>query len=145
MDIAALRSAWDGIQASWSLSEKINTAWTESIAEVGTETGVRAGGKILSKDDSNVDLGFILLSGDIRIEKMDSPEIVKPGPELLGEMGQLNPTRVRTADVYAETDTSLVQFNWAQLNAALLKRLSEEEIQSLMSGIQQYAWGHFTE
>lgn len=145
MDYSALRTAWDGIQASWSLSEKINTAWIDSVGEIGLETGIREGGRIFSIDDTETDKGYILLSGEISIQKKDSPEIVKPGPELLGEMGQMNPQHVRTASVTAATDTQLIQFSWGKLHAALRKRLNEEEMSALKSSLQQYAWGHFTE
>lgn len=145
MDFNALRSAWDGIQVSWSLSEKINTAWIDSMGEVGMETGVRGGGRIIAMDDTDTDKGYLVIDGDISIQKKDSPEIVKPGPELIGEMGQMNPSRVRTASVTASTDVRLIQFSWSRLNGALLKRLNEEEMTALKSALQQYAWGHFTE
>jgi CRP-like cAMP-binding protein len=145
VQFTSLREAWDAIGVSSTLSDKINTAWLDSLREVGTKMQVRQHDAIISVDDTYTDRGYILFSGEISVQKKDSPEIVKSAPELLGEMGRLNPTRTRTASVIAASDVALISFTWSTLNEALSKRLSESEIETLMDSIQQYAWNHFVE
>lgn len=145
MQFTSLHAAWDSIPLSASLPEKINTAWLDALREVGKKMQIREGDHVISVDDPYTATGFVLYGGEISIRKKDSPEIIKPAPELLGEMGRLNPTRTRTADVVAHTDVALITFDWTKLNDSLAKRLDESEMQQLTEGIQQYAWDHFVE
>lgn len=145
MQFTSLQAAWQAIPLAMSLSEKINTAWLDSLREVGTQVQVRSGDNVISLNDTNTGTGYVLYSGEISVQKKDAPEIVKPAPELLGEMGQLNPTGTRTASVVAATDVALISFAWTKLNAALAKRLSETEMETLKDAMQQYAWSHFVE
>ncbi|MFP6581487.1 MAG: cyclic nucleotide-binding domain-containing protein [Candidatus Hydrogenedentota bacterium] len=145
MQFTSLHAAWEAIPLSLSLSERINTAWLDTLREVGTRVQVRSGDNVISLNDTNTGTGYVLYSGEISVQKKDAPEIVKPAPELLGEMGQLNPAGTRTASVVAATDVALISFNWTKLNAALAIRLSEAELETLKDAIQQYAWSHFVE
>jgi hypothetical protein len=145
VDFATIKEAWSTISMNMPVSEKINTAWIDSMVEVSSPISVREGDTIISIGDQNTDKGYLLISGDYSVEKEGSPELVKPAPELLGEMGRLNPTQKRTATIRASTEVQMLTFSWSQMNAALEKRLSESEFQQLTDGLQQYAWGHFAE
>jgi CRP-like cAMP-binding protein len=145
VDFATIKEAWSIIAMTMSVSEKINTAWIDSMVEVSSPVSVREGDTIISLGDQNTDKGYLLISGEYSVEKEGAPELVKPAPELLGEMGRLNPTQKRTATVRASTNVEMLTFSWGQMNAALEKRLSESEFQQLTEGLQQYAWGHFAE
>ena len=144
VDFATIKNAWSFVNIM-PMSEKINTAWIDSIVEVGVPAQLKAGDTIISINDQNTDRGFLLISGEYSVEKDGSPELVKPAPELLGEMGRLNPTQKRTATVRASTDVSMLSFSWQKINEALQRRLNETEFGQLTDGLQQYAWGHFAE
>ena len=145
MDLAAIKESWSTISAKMPSSEEINTAWVESLHESGTPEEIKAGGTVISVLDQDTDIGYLLLSGDYKVQKEGEMELEKSAPELLGEMAGLNPSRRRTANIRAVSDISMIKFSWDKLNAKLQERLSESDYTKLKDSLKQYAWEHFME
>ena len=145
MEFATINKTWNVIAGAMPLPEKLRTAWVDALAEVGVPSSFRSGDTVISVDDRDMDKGYLLTSGEFSIAKEGSPGLSKEAPELLGELGRLNPLHKRTASVRAISDLQVLLFSWKAVNAALLKRLSEDEYKELSDALQQYAWGHFTE
>lgn len=145
MRFSIVEEAWISVARGMPQSEKIRTAWVDSLLEVGTPVLVKAGEPIIIIGDQNTSSGFLLVEGEYSILKGNSPEMFKAAPELLGEMGRINPIHKRTATVRASTEVKMVSFDWDKIHTALHKRLNESEFEQLTESLKQYAWGHFTE
>ena len=100
---------------------------------------------LFTKGDESIADGIILLKGEVSVHKDGFPEIVAAAPELLGEMGRLNPTAQRTATVTARTDLSVLRFTWAAFTREAGRIMSETELEKVSSALQEYAWQHFTQ
>ncbi len=100
---------------------------------------------LFTKGDESIADGIILLKGEVSVIKDGFPEIVAAAPELLGEMGRLNPTAQRTATVTALTDLTILRFTWAAFTREAGRLMSETELEKVSSALQEYAWKHFTQ
>ena len=100
---------------------------------------------LFTKGDESIADGIILLEGEVSVMKEDFPEIVAAAPELLGEMGRLNPTAQRTATVTALTDLSILRFTWAAFTREARRLMSESELERVSTALQECAWQHFTQ
>jgi len=87
MRFSIVEEAWISVARGMPQSEKIRTAWVDSLLEVGTPVLVKAGEPIIISGDQNTSSGFLLVEGEYSILKGNSPEMFKAAPELLGEMG----------------------------------------------------------
>ena len=100
---------------------------------------------LFTKGDESIADGIILLEGEVSVMKEDFPEIVAAAPELLGEMGCLNPTAQRTANVTALTDLTILRFTWAAFTREAGRLMSESELERVSTALQECAWQHFTQ
>jgi len=100
---------------------------------------------LFRKGEKADDRGVILLEGRIGVDKDDSPEITAEAPQLLGEMSQFSPNKVRTATVSADTELKAIQFKWADFKTRAQESLSTDELNDLFNALEDYAWEHFTQ
>lgn len=89
------------------------------------------------------DAGFVLLEGNVEINKEGEDPIVVSAPALLGEMHQFNPRALRTATVRVVGEVRILRFVWQELYAKARQRLAEAEQNMLMDGIEHSAWERF--
>lgn len=100
---------------------------------------------LFRKGDKADNRGVILLEGQIDVEKDDAPEITADAPQLLGEMSQFSPNKIRTATVTAATELHVIEFKWSDLKTRAQENLSTNELNDLFSALEDYAWAHFTQ
>lgn len=117
----------------------------ELLMNISTLEDIPHDTTLFTKGDESIADGIILLKGEVSVLKDGFPEIVAAAPELLGEMGRLNPTGQRTATVIAMTDLSVLRFTWAAFTREAAKTMSETELDKVSSALQEYAWQHFTQ
>ena len=115
------------------------------LMKISTQENLPSGTVLFAKGDPSIDDGVILLEGEVSVMKVGFPEIIAAAPELLGEMGRLNPTGQRTATVTAVTELTLLRFKWTEFMREAGLRLSEAELEKISSALQEYAWQHFTQ
>ena len=89
------------------------------------------------------DAGFVLLRGQVEINKEGEDPIVVSAPAILGEMQQFNPRSLRTATVRLMGTAKVLRFVWRELYAQAREHLTEAEQNLLMDGIEQSAWERF--
>jgi CRP-like cAMP-binding protein len=108
--------------AKVSLFEGLNPKYLKGLAAIATERVFKPGEYLMRQGESGVGL-FIILSGKVRVEKIDASgktvEIAENGPgDILGEMAVFDGAP-RSASVAAATETaSLVLASW-EFNAFL--------------------------
>ncbi|MDZ4859864.1 MAG: cyclic nucleotide-binding domain-containing protein [Candidatus Hydrogenedentes bacterium] len=123
-----------------AIRETIVTA----IKEVAEVRRLRKGHRMTREGSTGRNRGFILLTGSVRIHKSDMPDSKSKAPELLGEVMQFNPKKMRTATVMAHEDVLVLRFMWDEFWAALDRYLSEEDRVKVHESLEQRAWEHFT-
>jgi len=100
---------------------------------------------LFKKGQMSNDEGYVLLDGDISVQKEGVPEFTALAPDVLGEIAHISPTKQRSATVTAVTELKILRFKWSTLLAAAQQSLSAAEVQQFTSVLQEYAWKHFTE
>lgn len=145
MEHKTVALAWSNIPFSASLPDKVNMAWADTLSAVGSPSTISSGADIIELDDKDTTKGFLVVSGSFSILKGDAYPIIKDVPELLGEMSRFNPNHTRTAQVRAETDVSVISFDWDEVFDRLNVYLTEDELSALNHAFEQYAWEHFTD
>ena len=115
----------------------------EVLMNISSLEDIPSGTTLFTKGDDSIADGIVLLKGEVSVIKDDFPEIVAAAPELLGEMGRLNPTAQRTATVAALTDLTILRFTWAAFTKEAGRLMSETELEKMSSALQEYAWQHF--
>jgi CRP/FNR family transcriptional regulator, cyclic AMP receptor protein len=104
------------------LFEGLNPKYIKGLAGIATERSFKPGDSLMRQGESGIGL-FIILSGKVRIEKVDTAgrkvEIAENGPgDILGEMAVFDGSP-RSASVTATVETtSLVLASW-EFNAFL--------------------------
>lgn len=117
----------------------------ELFAIAATPFVIEAGTIIFKEGSAASDEGILLLQGEIAIRKSTAPEHIAAAPDLIGEMGQYNPQKTRTATVVAHTRLKVLRFEWPSFHKAADCRLSPSEQQQVNRVLQDHAWRHFTE
>ena len=115
------------------------------LQEVSEVRRLRKGHRMTREGSRGRNRGFILISGSVRIQKADVPDIKARAPELLGEVMQFNPKKMRTATVTAHEDCVVLRFMWDDFWDAVGRYFPEEDQTKVRSRLEQRAWEHFTE
>jgi CRP-like cAMP-binding protein len=127
------------------MNDTARDKFTGILATIGQPESLPPGTVIFREGEHAEDRGYILLEGDIRVLKLDAPEIVASAPEILGEMAQFNPRALRTATVETAGDVRVLSFAWTQLNDAIVRQCSQDESDAIRQALESYAWEHFTQ
>jgi len=145
MNEETIRQEILGLPALASLNGSLKT----KIADIFVKNGILqkcAANTVLFRDgDATDDQGFVLLEGEIDVQKEGNPGLTAYAPDVIGEMAQLSPKRQRTATVTALTDLQVLRFSWPSISRAMQSALSEEESKAFTDALQEHAWKHFTE
>lgn len=94
------------------------------------------GDTLLRQDALGGDTGYVILTGQVQVEK-EGGSLQVTAPALLGEMYHLNPHAHRTADVTAQGDVEALRFSWRALYQQAKQDLAPNEQMLLMSGIER--------
>ncbi|MBM3289521.1 MAG: hypothetical protein FJY92_05160 [Candidatus Hydrogenedentes bacterium] len=113
------------------------------IARVAVETVFTDGEALIKQRALGGRDGYVLIDGQVAIEKETGGPIVVDAPALLGEMLQFNPRAQRTADVRARGAVIALKFAWQDFYAEAKRSLSDAEQGQLMEAIERSAWERF--
>ncbi len=116
--------------------------FAEILFDAAERTTVLDGTQLFTEGEHEPDLGYVLLSGEVRVQKSYASDSMTTAPALLGEIKQFNPTSERTATVRASGDLDVLQFRWDQINAAISAALKGPEQKLLRKALLDYAWRH---
>ena len=115
------------------------------LQEISEARRLRKGHRMTREGSRGRNRGFILLSGSVRIQKSDVPDSKARAPELLGEVMQFNPKRMRIATVIAHEDCLVLRFMWDDFWDAVVRYFNAEEQATVRGQLERRAWEHFTD
>lgn len=122
------------------LADKI----VDVLMNVSAEETMASNKALFTKGEESTDTGVVILEGELSVIKDGVPEIITHGPQLMGEMGRLNPLGKRTATVTTVTEIKFLRFTWPGFMSEIESRFSESDVERVTSALQDYAWQHFT-
>ncbi|NUM53243.1 MAG: cyclic nucleotide-binding domain-containing protein [Candidatus Hydrogenedentes bacterium] len=114
------------------------------LQEVSEVRRLRKGHRMTREGSRGRNRGFILLSGSVRVQKSDMPDTKVTAPELLGEVMQFNPKRMRVATVLAHEDCLVLRFMWDDFWDAVTRYFEPDEQKKVREVLERRAWEHFT-
>jgi CRP-like cAMP-binding protein len=142
MDLNELRERLDQML----LLKEIPEAMREKVLMIFlrvAQQGIMKDGEILfNAGDTEGDLAYVLLQGEVTVEKADSPIIDVPAPDLLGEIKSISTAQRRTATVKVKGKAQLLRFTWSNFNQAAGQLFNAAELDKLNSALEQLAWAH---
>lgn len=133
----------NSLAAFSNLNQSVREKAVAILQECGSIEDIAEEKTLFSDQDTNIDSGVVVLSGTFRVHKPDGFEIEGEGPELLGEMGIINPSQRRTATVLATSPIKALRFSWAAFEAKTKQVFTESDQEVLKAAIKEYAWNHF--
>lgn len=133
------------LQFMSSLSDIVQKTTCAVFEEVSSTGRIEKDTVLFTEGSVEPDVGYILLDGELTIQKTTSPEIQVFAPELIGEMKQFNPHGRRTATVIAATNIEAMRFAWSKFYDLLEQRLNESDLESVRHALEECAWQHFTD
>lgn len=126
-----------------SFSEDAKTRVAAVILRVSTIENVADGEPLIKQRTLGGHDGYVLLQGEVVVEKEASGPIVVKAPALLGEMLQFNPRAQRTATVRAHGHAATLRFSWEEFYSQARQILPESEQSLLMEAIERGVWERF--
>lgn len=145
MEAIALANLVENQRFFAALSKQIQPVVVGVFASISEFEKVPADTVLFEKGDPTADEGILVLKGEISVDKEGHPIKHVSGPELVGEMAQLNPTGRRTATVSAVTDLELLRFQWYSFRNEITRLLGEGGAATVQETLESFAWEHFTE
>ncbi len=131
-----------GLPFMGDLPKGLAQRFTEILIEVAEHATLADGTQLFAEGEHEPDLGYVLLSGEVQVEKSYTSDSIASAPALLGEIKQFNPASERTATVRASGELDVLQFRWSELNAAIDSALKGPEQKILRKALLDYAWRH---
>lgn len=119
------------------IPEDTRVRLAEILRRVSKPVSYRDGDALISQRALGGQDGFVLLQGEVRVEKEGAEPIVLRAPALLGEMLQFNPRGQRTATVRAQGNAVALRFAWQEFYAQAKQALSEREQDALLEAIER--------
>ena len=113
------------------------------LLDVSETVSLAEGDTLLRQGDLAGDSGYLLVAGEVTINKEGTEPVGLSAPALLGEMHQFNPQARRTATVRAKGPAQARKFSWLGLYARATEALPEDEQTLLMDGIERVVWERF--
>ena len=138
-----VRQAIVGMRVLSPLKTDLRSKIADILLDIGVPQRVAVRTTLFRAGDLTNDVGVLVVSGELDVEKEGQPPITAYAPDLIGEMAQLNPTRQRTATVTAATELEVLRFNWPAFTSSARSRLTDEEINAFTAALQEHAWAHF--
>lgn len=113
------------------------------FVKISEQRSVPAGGIFIHEHEHADDRGFVLLSGQILVQKSGAPDSTCKAPEILGEIQQFNPTHLRTATVSGAVPCVVLRFKWSDFWNTVNQDLHPPQIEELRKALEMHAWEHF--
>lgn len=145
MEAIALASLVENQRFFAALPKNIQAVVVGIFASISDYEKVSAKTVLFNKGDPTADEGILILKGEISVEKEGHPAKQVSGPELVGEMAQLNPAGLRTATVSAVTELELLRFQWYSFRNEITRLLGEDGAETVQRTLESFAWDHFIE
>lgn len=115
------------------------------LTEVGAVKTIPKGTALFNAGAPNDGRAFMLVRGSIEVRKPSQPVILCEAPDLLGEMGQINPMQKRMADVITDEDCIVVAFEWSSFWNHIKAMSDPPFAQEIEAFLGELAWNHLTE
>ena len=142
MDSEQTEQLLAGLPFMDDLPKAVAQRFAEILIDSAERTTVVDGTQLFTEGEHEPDLGYVSLSGEVRVEKPYASDSMTTAPAPLGEIKQFNPTSERTATVRASGDLDVLRFRWDELNAAINAALKGPEQKLLRRALLDYAWKH---
>jgi CRP-like cAMP-binding protein len=143
MHLSEIRNQICAIPVVRDLPEKLRARICMILLGIGHEVTATEGQILFEEGEGDNDVAYILLQGEILVQKSDSPEIVAQAPDLLGEVVKFSPMSRRSATVSAKGEVKLLKFIWAEFFDAIDQVFPPEEQIQVRQALEDIAWGHF--
>jgi len=117
---------------------------SHALQEISKLRSVPMGETWIQEGDKTDARGFVLVKGSVSIRKGGDQPHMEEAPELLGEIMQFNPVHARAATVVATDDCVVMRFDWDDFWTKLDETLTEDELKTVKSAVESFAWEHFT-
>ena len=114
------------------------------LQEISEVRRLRKGHRMTREGSRGRNRGFILVSGSVRIQKSDMPDTKATAPEMLGEVMQFNPKKMRVATVIAHEDCLVLRFMWDEFWDAVARYFESDDQVKVREVLERRAWEHFT-
>lgn len=125
------------------MPEDTQKRFGELLLRVSETVELAGGDELMRQGVLGAGAGFILIQGDVSVEREGVPAIPLGAPALLGEMQQFNPQALRTATVRATGEATALKFAWPALYTRAKEDLRPDERTMLMDGIERIVWERF--
>jgi hypothetical protein len=118
-----------------------------TLLRVSTFSNLDSGTALYKEGDRSTDDGYVLLNGDVAINRSDGFATTLQAPAILGEMQQfhLANNACRIATVIAGRDVSVLHFAWDDLYNTLAGELTHDELNLVRDVLRSQAWMHYLE
>lgn len=144
MDIEEVRDAVLNLRFAKALPHDLRNKVAAIVVNVSELRKIDKGQVWIREHEHGADKGYVLVKGNVTIQKAESPLVECGAPELLGEMMQFSPAHERTATVVAGSDCVVLRFFWDEFWKRVAESLPPEEVQTIRTGLEEQAWSHLT-
>ena len=125
------------------LDESLRETVADIMLNVSVARSIGKGTTWLKRGEESENNGYVLLEGEVSIEKAGAPIGTQKAPELLGEGMQYNPSRKRTATITTLSECAVLRFSWDEFWKAVDESLADDARAKVHAAIENYAWSHF--
>lgn len=143
MDVPEIVDRLRGLPLIGSLPEAAKARAADVFLRVSAPVTYTDGEPIIKARALGGHDGYVLLEGEVLVEKEGTAPVVVGAPALLGEMLQFNPRAQRTANVRARGPVTALKFSWQEFYAQAKQGLSEDEQGHLLEAIERSVWERF--
>ena len=142
IDLAKIRNSIGSLSLTRQLPESMRQRFVISMLGVGDAAQGHEGDVLFTENDKSDELAYILITGEVEVQKSGMPSQEVSAPDLFGEIQQLNPEGVRTATLRVKDNAVLLRFSWNAFFALALTMFSEQEMATLRRALEDLAWSH---
>jgi len=144
MESQAMHDTIAGVPIIDRFSGPVRETLIALMLEISEVRRLRKGHRMTREGSRGRNRGFVLLEGSVRIQKSETPDAKVRAPELLGEVMQFNPKRLRVATVVAHEDCLVLRFMWDDFWGAVARYFAPGEQAEVRDALERRAWEHFT-
>lgn len=143
MDAKTASDRIDELELLQGLSGDARRQVADVILDVADVLEYPGGERLINEGYLSFDIGYVLLDGNVLVEREDLEPVVAPAPALLGEMAQFSASDVRSATVRAKSDVVAARFYWDDLYKEALATLPEDVHAAFREAIENQIWDRF--
>jgi hypothetical protein len=136
MNDANLSNAILALPMFADLSIETREHFAQVFLDISERVSFEDGDYLMREGDLGWITGYIIVAGEVVVERVGSKPIDVGAPAIVGEMQQFNPRSQRTATVRADGPVSALVFSWQNLYHLGASDLSGEEQRLLRNSIE---------